>query len=675
MKKKLLSCALAVVMLLGSFMLPAGMSLADLFGIEVAAAASDFYYEVNSDGTTVTITGYKGSGGEVAIPGIIDGKAVEVIGNRAFNYNKNITSITIPNSVTWIGQEAFCSTFFKSVKIGNSVECIGECAFKYSDLTSITIPNSVKTIGRAVFESCENLASAKIGNGVETIGDNAFLYCKKLASIIIPDSVTDLGEYAFGGCIELKSAKIGKGVRAISGNAFNSCVKLPSITIPKSVICIGGYTFAHCEKLTSITIPNSVETISDGAFYNCTNLKSAKIGSGVKSIYSYAFADCAKLSSITIPNSVTNIDDWAFNGCAGLKSVKIGKSVKSIGYSAFNGCIKLTAIAIPDSVTSIDNFAFYECYALKTVKIGSGVKDTGAMTFKKCTSLTSVIIGNGIKTIGNEAFCGCASLKAITIPDNVKSIKGDAFSGCTNLKRMVLGKGVTNISEVPKMFGDTTPPIVYTNNSYAKKHCEEIEKATCKPLSKWNVKPSGLKLDKVTSKTASISWKRVPEASGYQISKYNASTGKYKVVSTKKPDVLKYDITKNLKPATVYKYRVKSFVQVNGKKYYSSPSNITIRTRNAPVKISSVTSPKTRTVKVQWKKDSKGKGYQVQIAKNKEFTSGKKSYIIKKNGTTAKTITGLTKGQTYYVRVRAYQTVSGKKYYGDWSVKKTIKCK
>jgi len=515
-KKKLLSCALALVMLFGSFMLPAGMPLSDLFGFEVTAAASDFTYKVNSDGETVTITGYTGKGGDVKIPSSIDGKAVTKIGSRAFEYYENIKSVEIPNSVTSIGNNAFYY--------------------------------------------CLNLKSAKIGNGVTKIGIGAFAVCAKLKSVKIGNSVTSIGDSAFYTCVEL----------------------------------------------TSITIPNSVTRIDPCAFTYCLKLKSVKIGNKVKSIKNSAFGHCLELTSITIPNSVTKIDDDAFVFCEKLKSVNIGKNVKSIGW---------------------------------------------------------------------DAFGYCKSLKAITIPDNVKSMNSGVFSGCTSLKRIVIGKGVNSIGHESRMFAAGSVPVVYTNNSYAKKHFEKYEGATCKPLSKWNVKPKGLKRDKVTSKTATISWKRVPEASGYQILRYDSKTKKYKAVANKKPSLLKHEITKNLKPATKYKYRVKSFVQVNGKKYYSSPSDITIRTRNAPVKISSVTSPKTKTVRVKWQKDGKGDGYNVQIAKDKKFTSGKKSFTIKKNGTVSKTISGLTKDQTYYVRVRAYQTVNGKKFYGDWSVKKSVKCK
>jgi len=636
-KKKLLSCALAVVMLFGSFMLPASIPLADLFGIEVAAVTSgDYTYSVNSDGT-ITITKYIGDGGDVKIPGTIDWKTVTVIGDWAFT-QYDITSITIPDSVTKIDAYAFNDCYnLKSVKIGNSVKSIGNSAFiDCEELAAITIPNSVTKIEDCAFWGCSKLKSAKIGNNVKSIGDWTFWGCENLTAITIPNSVTKLGYGAFKECLKIKSAKIGSSVKNIEG-----------------------YTFGSCKELNQITIPNSVTKIGEFAFSGCTKLKSVKIGKSVKSIGSSAFNWCENLTSIKIPNSVT-----------------------TIGASAFLSCKKLKSITIPNSVTEIDatsgelgGATFQDCTSLKTVTIGDGVRFISFKTFYGCINLTSVKIGKSVTGMGYDAFRGCTSLRAITIPDNVTLIGQESFRDCKSLKRMVIGKGVDFIYDEDTIFAGITPPIIYTNNSYVKKEFKDVKGVTCKPLSKWNVKPSGIKLNKVTSKTASISWKRVPEASGYQISKYNPSTGKYKVVSTKKPDVLKYDITKNLKPATVYKYRVKSFVQVNGKKYYSSPTNITIRTRNAPVKISSVTSPKTKTVKVAWKKDSKGNGYEVQIAKNKEFTSGKKSYIIKKNGTTAKTISGLTKGQTYYVRVRAYQTVSGKRYYGDWSVKKSVTCK
>jgi hypothetical protein len=88
-----------------------------------------------------------------------------------------------------------------------------------------------------------------------------------------------------------------------------------------------------------------------------------------------------------------------------------------------------------------------------------------------------------------------------------------------------------------------------------------------------------------------------------------------------------------------------------------------------------LTSPKTKNIKVTWKKDTQATGYQIQYSTSKSFASGNKTVNITKNSTVSKTVSGLTKGKTYYVRVRAYKTIDGKKVYGAYSAVKKIKCK
>jgi hypothetical protein len=146
-----------------------------------------------------------------------------------------------------------------------------------SSLTSITIPDSVTSIGDYAFESCSSLTSITIPDSVTSIGDGAFRHCSSLTSITIPDSVTSIGEDAFYDCTSLSSITIPDGVTSIGSNAFSYCSSLTSITIPNSVVSIGGDAFYSCSSLTSITIPDSVTSIGEDAFSSCTSLASITI--------------------------------------------------------------------------------------------------------------------------------------------------------------------------------------------------------------------------------------------------------------------------------------------------------------------------------------------------------------------------------------------------------------
>ena len=143
-------------------------------------------------------------------------------------------------------------------------------------LTSITIPNSVTSIGDYAFSGCSSLTSVVIGDSVTRIGKNAFRDCRSLTSITIPDGVTSIGAGAFAGCSSLTSIEIPYSVKRIGVGAFESCSRLTSVVIPDSITSIGDYVFRYCSRLTSVVIPDSVKRIGDYAFLHCYSLTSIK---------------------------------------------------------------------------------------------------------------------------------------------------------------------------------------------------------------------------------------------------------------------------------------------------------------------------------------------------------------------------------------------------------------
>ncbi len=350
------------------------------------------------EGEGATITGSTATGA-VTIPETIDGLPVKKVGHTynlsfwpdpifSIPNNINVTSVTIPNSVTDIGDLAFsgCESL-TSITIPNSVTSIGESAFSgCSNLTSITIPNSVTDIGDRTFSWCRSLTSITIPNSVTDIGESAFSWCDSLTSITIPNSVTSIGYNAFSGCRSLTSITIPNSVTSIGGRAFSDCGSLTSVTIPNSVRVIGEWAFSFC-GITSVTIPNSVWGIGDNAFSGCESLTSVTLPDSVTSIGKYAFLGCRSLTSVTIPNSVTSIGDGTFFGCSGLSSVTIPNSVTSIGDSAFSGCDKLNSVTVPASVTSIGKYAFNGCDDLENVVFFGDCPIIAKDAFLYCYSL------------------------------------------------------------------------------------------------------------------------------------------------------------------------------------------------------------------------------------------------------------------------------------------------
>lgn len=154
------------------------------------------------------------------------------------------------------------------------------------NLTSVSIPNTVTHIDG--FYSCYNLTSVNIPNSATSIEHSAFSGCSSLTSVSIPNSVTSIGSHAFKDCSSLTSISIPNSVISIGSYAFSGCSSLTSITIPNSVTSIGGYAFSGCSSLTSISIPNSVSVFT-GGFRNCSNLSTVVLGNSVKEIGCEAF--------------------------------------------------------------------------------------------------------------------------------------------------------------------------------------------------------------------------------------------------------------------------------------------------------------------------------------------------------------------------------------------------
>ena len=451
--------------------------------------------------------------------------SVTIIGDEAFYNCSSLTSVTIPEGVTSIGDSAFCwCSGLTSVTIPSSVITIGNYAFEGCfSLTSVTIPSSVTSIGDYAFEGCSSLTSVTIPESVTSIGDRAFCWCPGLTSVTIPSSVTSIGDRAFEGCSSLTSFVVDSANQHYSAINDLLCSKdgktlvacpggLTSVTIPSSVITIGNYAFESCFSLTSVTIPSSVTSIGDEAFYNCSSLTSVTIPSSVTSIGDYAFYGCFSLTSVTIPESVTSIGDDAFSECSGLTSVTIPSSVTSIGDRAFCWCSGLTSVTIPSSVTSIGDYAFYGCFSLTSVTIPESVTSIGDDAFSECSGLTSVTIPSSVTSIGNGAFSGCSDLTSVTIPEGVTSIGDEAFYCCRSLTSVTIPESVTSIGNGAfSGCSDLTSFVVDSANQ----HYSAINNLLCSKDGKTLVAyPGGLTSVTIPSSVTSIGDDAFSECSG-----------------------------------------------------------------------------------------------------------------------------------------------------------------
>lgn len=263
------------------------------FTVTVAAATNTFSFDL----TTGTITEYNGTDTVVVIPSKINGVTVTTIGTDAF-LGLNITSVTIPASVTEIGSNAFagCTNLtsvhyagdWSNLTIQSGNPAVQDAAnaplfdFEFTPDNTAVIVTNYKYNGAAADVT---IPSRYQGKPVTTIGHAAF-FNSAVTSVTIPDSVT-----------------------SISDEAFINCPKLTNISIPNSVTYIGFSAFSSCTSLKSITLPSSLSFISGALFLGCSQLTTIHIPVSVTSIGNNAFADCPSLMTVTYPGSKTQWDD------------------------------------------------------------------------------------------------------------------------------------------------------------------------------------------------------------------------------------------------------------------------------------------------------------------------------------------------------------------------------
>lgn len=405
----------------------------------------DWLYNENSSDFFIWngwLYGYKGNSKNPVIPSGVYG-----ISDDLFR-NSDITGITIPEGVKYIGYGAFKNcTALKSVKLPNSLQKIGGEAFgDCTALSSVTFGSGLKSIEYEGFGHCEALKKVVLPEGLEKL-DSAFYGCYNLENMTFPNSLSEIDDstiydtkwyanmadgaplYCGGVFLGFKNDSYGlslgpsytvkSGTKTVNIKGYIG--KITKFNFPDSV---KSFTFSGYNKpgykLTSLTVPESVDYVDIESMYDLKTLKlptTAKLERG-------CFRACPAIESLTIPKGNIRLEAW-LSDCGMLKSITLpsdtlevvgtigSENLTSVNLSnvrilkdAFKSCTGLTKVNLPDSLLSIDG-AFSGCTNLATVTGGANVRYVGDSSFANCSKLKSFgSIGKNLNVLDHRAFTG-----------------------------------------------------------------------------------------------------------------------------------------------------------------------------------------------------------------------------------------------------------------------------
>lgn len=371
--------------------------------------------EWNYDAEYCVLRGYSGAGGDVAVPGEINGGTVDVIDINVFT-GETITALSLPETVLELRSNAitWCPNLV-SVSLPQSLVVINRLNFgNCGALAEVTIPAGVRYIGDSSFTFCESLRKITFEGVCPVIDQDCFTVLPEDAVAYVPDDQLDAYAEAFasaGSAVSVRPS--GKSAVVVDNNGyvesefdFNAStgtitryngyatyLAIPETIGGAAVKAIGPEAFAHHYYLALLELPEGLETIGDGAFYNCATLGHVKFPSTLKTIGDRAFYNAYRGSLFELPSAET-IGDFAFY-FAGIKG----------------------SVALPDGLTSIGTGAFEACGNLGgTLYLPASLETIGDGAFKGNLLLQYVIVDSPIPpTLGEGVFAGCDYLYDIDL--------------------------------------------------------------------------------------------------------------------------------------------------------------------------------------------------------------------------------------------------------------------
>lgn len=337
-------------------------------------------------------------------------ESVDSIRSLAFYGFRGAKSLSVPDTVEYIGGEAFGSCLYlEKARIG------------------------ARFVDELAFLGCLRLDSVTLGPGVRSFGERAFYYCDKISDVFFEGELKDWFFISFAD----------GSANPLSGAArfYVQGELVEDLAVPQYIIDVPDYAFCGYEGLKTLTLHPQVRSIGNSAFKDCTKLQAVSAKS--------AAAFPKKSLDFSREAQGLSVGSYAFSGCALLGTLNFGQDIASVGAGAFDRT--LWYANQPDGVVYIGTSAYKYKGAMAegaVVSIEEGTTqlcdEAFAATFGQ-PWLGGVVLPQSLRSIGSGAFSGCAGLAEISIPSGVEKIGSSAFSGCTGLKKVLLPEGLAEV--------------------------------------------------------------------------------------------------------------------------------------------------------------------------------------------------------------------------------------